>query len=76
MLRYSEQRLGDAHSSENDTGVTTPRGGKASHDETHDAQGGVMRITANTCHKMHDAQGGLLRIEAITCDEIHTEMKA
>lgn len=72
-------RIGDANSAEIGTGVLRPGVEKASHDDRHDAQGGVMRIAANTCDEMHDAQGGqggMLKIAANACDEIHTEMEA
>lgn len=74
-----QERLGDANSAENDTGVLRLGMEKASQDKTHDAQGGVMRIAANTCDETQDAQGGTKRsVESCrqTCDEIRTGMEA
>lgn len=52
-----QARLGNANSADNGTGVLRPEEEKASRDETHDAQGGVMRIADNTCDEIHAEMG-------------------
>lgn len=50
-------RLDDANSADNDTEVLHPEEKNASHDETHHAQGGVMRISDNTCDEIQTEMG-------------------
>lgn len=60
VLRTS---LDDANLAENDTGELHPGVERAFHDETHDAQGGAMRIADSNCYGIHKSTyGGLKKI--------------